>query len=174
MRARLPAGCMLVLAAASPAFAQDMERACVDAVASRARVNADRVASDGLGRVGEGTRVRLTVNGRQRWDCYVNDGGQVTSLERSGSSSAGRAPRPSPRVAVANCRERATQAVRERSPSARSITISGTSTSKASDEEVRVRGRGRLTQGAGNSDRFSFSCAYNFPQQSVSDFTLDY
>ena len=150
--------------------------ACVDAVATKAGVDMSDVASNGTSRVGEGTQVRLTVDGKAKWNCFVNDGGEVTSLEQVKGSPAKAASggTNSIKAAVAACTARAKDQASQDAPSARAIKVGKTKTAKSTDQETRVTGSGTTTQGAGNKSPFKFSCAYDFVDQKVTDFTLNY
>lgn len=72
----------LLLSATAFAQGNDPEMACVSGLADKMSVSMDQISSLGKKRVGEGTQVTLKAgDSRDRWRCYVNDDGEVTSFE---------------------------------------------------------------------------------------------
>lgn len=78
----LAAASALSLSAVASAQGDDPEMACVSGLADKMAVSMDQISSLGKKRVGEGTQVTLKAgDSRDRWLCYVNDAGEVTSFE---------------------------------------------------------------------------------------------
>jgi hypothetical protein len=102
------AGVVLAMASAftpvASAQGNDPEMACVSALADKMAVNMNQIRSLGAKQAGEGTEVRLAA-GKGRWNCYVNDSGEVTSFEEQATVAAP-ARRPtssSPATLRSNC-----------------------------------------------------------------------
>lgn len=77
-----PVAIAMLTASAAHAQGNDPEMACVNGLAEKMAVSMDQIESLGTKRVGEGTQVTLKAgDSADRWRCYVNDDGEVTSFE---------------------------------------------------------------------------------------------
>lgn len=86
--------CAVVPVSAANAQGDDPEMVCVSALADKMAVSMDQISSLGKKSVGEGTQVTLKAGDTaDRWRCFVNDDGEVTSFEEVPAAKAKRSRR---------------------------------------------------------------------------------